>query len=345
MTVATDVAAALEVEEITTARALQALRPEWSQLWSCAGATPFQSPEWMLAWWRHFGHSPLWSLAVRHDDRLVGLAPLLVWTDSEGVRRLLLIGTGLSDRLDVLLDPAHRREAVEAIASHLQEHQDRWDVCDLQQLPPDSALLDELPGEAAAQDACPALALPGRIEDLAEVIPTGQLKKLHYYRRRAAKEGPLRVEQARQCNFDELFDAFLSLHAARWSARDLPGVLADDGICIFHREAAAGLLARGALRLYALRLQERIIACFYGFRDGRRTYYYLGGFDPRFKHLSPGVLIVGHAIEQAVREGCCGFDFLRGREAYKYAWGAADEPSYRRIWYSERLTTNHERER
>ena len=341
----TDLAAAIEVEEITTAGALETLRPEWSRLSSRAGATPFQSPEWMLAWWRHFGHSPLRTLAVRHRGRLVGLAPFFVWIDPEGLRRLLLIGTGPSDRLDVLLDPVHRRETAEAIVSHLEEHQERWDVCDLQQFPPESAFLSELPGDAAEQDACPVLALPGRIEGLSEVVPAGQLKKLHYYRRRAAKEGPLRVEQARRCNFDELFDALLSLHAARWSARDLPGVLADDGIRMFHREAAAGLLARGALRLYALRLHERIIACFYGFRDARRTYYYLGGFDPRFNHLSPGVLIVGHAIEQAVRDGCRAFDFLRGREAYKYAWGAADEPSYRRSWYSERLTTNHKRER
>ena len=341
----THLAAALEVEEVTTARALEALRPEWSQLRSRAGATPFQSPEWMLAWWRHLGHSPLWTLAVRHDGYLVGLAPFFVWTDPEGVRRLLLIGTGLSDRLDVLLDPAHRPETVEAIVAHLEEHQDHWDVCDLQQLSRDSTLLGELPGDVTGQDPCPVLALPDRIENLDEVVPAGQLKKLHYYRRRASKEGSLQVEQARESNLEEFFEALLSSHAARWSARDLPGVLADDGICTFHREAAVGLLERGALRLYALRLDEQIIASFYGFRDQRNTYYYLGGFNPRFKQLSPGLLIVGHAIEQAVREGCRTFDFLRGREAYKYDWGAVDEPSCRRIWHSERFRNNDERER
>jgi CelD/BcsL family acetyltransferase involved in cellulose biosynthesis len=40
--------------------------------------------------------------------------------------------------------------------------------------------------------------------------------------------------------------------------------------------------------------------------------------------LSPGTQIVAHAIEEAVREGAEEFHFLRGGEAYKYAWGAVD---------------------
>jgi CelD/BcsL family acetyltransferase involved in cellulose biosynthesis len=44
-------------------------------------------------------------------------------------------------------------------------------------------------------------------------------------------------------------------------------------------------------------------------------------------------VIVAHAIEQAVREGATTFDFLRGAEDYKYAWGAKDRVNQRRqIW-------------
>jgi CelD/BcsL family acetyltransferase involved in cellulose biosynthesis len=41
-------------------------------------------------------------------------------------------------------------------------------------------------------------------------------------------------------------------------------------------------------------------------------------------------LIVAHAIEQAIREGAGEMDFLRGREPYKYRWGAVDRSSYGR---------------
>jgi CelD/BcsL family acetyltransferase involved in cellulose biosynthesis len=89
------------------------------------------------------------------------------------------------------------------------------------------------------------------------------------------------------------------------------------------------LLRQGLLRLHALRLDGAITATLHALADrpgiaGRRVYFYLGGFDPRFAALSPGALLLAHAIEEAAREGAAGFDFLRGGETYKYRWGARD---------------------
>jgi len=46
--------------------------------------------------------------------------------------------------------------------------------------------------------------------------------------------------------------------------------------------------------------------------------------------MSVGSVLVAHAIEQAVRGGAKTFDFLRGAEDYKYAWGAQDRMNKRR---------------
>jgi CelD/BcsL family acetyltransferase involved in cellulose biosynthesis len=80
--------------------------------------------------------------------------------------------------------------------------------------------------------------------------------------------------------------------------------------------------------MYALRLEGRTAAVFHGFAARDRTSYYLSGFDPAFERFSPGTLVVGHAIEEAAREGAAEFDFLRGGEPYKYRWGARDRPCY-----------------
>jgi len=56
----------------------------------------------------------------------------------------------------------------------------------------------------------------------------------------------------------------------------------------------------------------------------------LSGFDPKFASISPGTLLIGHAIEQAMADGSQAFDFLRGVERYKYLWGAHDTATYRR---------------
>ena len=90
------------------------------------------------------------------------------------------------------------------------------------------------------------------------------------------------------------------------------------------------MLEAGALRMFATRAGERIVAVFYGFAFGDTFYYYLSGYDPALEKLSIGTLMVAHAVDEAVREGATTFDFLRGAEEYKYAWGAKDRMNRRR---------------
>ena len=77
----------------------------------------------------------------------------------------------------------------------------------------------------------------------------------------------------------------------------------------------------------------RTAGVYYGLLHRRRAYAYLGGFDPDFAHESPGVVLIGHAIAEAADEGAEQFDFLRGREDYKYRWGAEDSPTICRRLY------------
>jgi CelD/BcsL family acetyltransferase involved in cellulose biosynthesis len=39
--------------------------------------------------------------------------------------------------------------------------------------------------------------------------------------------------------------------------------------------------------------------------------------------------MIAVALEQAIMRGAVMFDFLRGREPYKYRWGALDSPTVR----------------
>jgi CelD/BcsL family acetyltransferase involved in cellulose biosynthesis len=115
----------------------------------------------------------------------------------------------------------------------------------------------------------------------------------------------------------------MRLHAARWRGLGQPGVLADRRLAVFHRLAAPALLATGALRLSVLRIAGTAAAACYTLLAPGRLLFYLSGFDPRFAHESPGTILLGRLIEDAVAEGR-EVHFLRGGEAYKYAWGGVD---------------------
>jgi CelD/BcsL family acetyltransferase involved in cellulose biosynthesis len=188
--------------------------------------------------------------------------------------------------------------------------------------------------EVVPDEPCPRLSLPDHSKRLEEAIPAKFLKKLRYARRRAAREGEVRVETATADTVDHGLDALLQLHRARWRNRGEDGVLHPRAER-FHRDVATAFASRGALRLHMLHMNEQLAAVFYGFHAHRRTSYYLGGFDPDLKILSPGNLVLFHAVETAVRDGAAEFDFLRGREAYKYDWGAVDRPHFRVEWRRE----------
>src|SRR5579883_949876 len=131
------------VEEITSVEELEALRPEWSELWArCASATPFQSPEWLIPWWKHIGEGDLWTLALRDQGRLVGLAPFYVYTQADsGEREVFPIGIATTDYLDALLAPGYERRGMREIFAHLDAARDQWDACYLPELRPGSPLL------------------------------------------------------------------------------------------------------------------------------------------------------------------------------------------------------------
>ena len=325
----------LEVSELTSLADLESLRPEWRDLWRrCPTATPFQSPAWLIPWWRQFGGSELAALAVRADGKLIGLAPFFIWHDPP-LRKVVPVGAGITDYLDVLFAPGTEQDGATAVFAHLEETPRRWDVIWSPDLRQDSVLFScDCPagwGDAkTASELCPVLQLPQGVDQLPEAVPDGKFRKLRYYRRRIAKLGGLTVERADSETLATLFDGLVALHTAEWEAKGQPGMLAEPAVLAFHREVVAAMLADGMLRLNGFRFEGRLVASLYAFAGHHRVYAYLGAYDPSLAQLGLGTVSVGTAIEEAADEGALEFDFLRGREQHKYSWGANDVPTFSR---------------
>src|SRR6516164_9164631 len=94
------------------------------------------------------------------------------------------------------------------------------------------------------------------IVDLSRPSPAN----LRRYRRRAEKIGGLEFESASGKNFNELFDSLIDLHSARWDRRNDPGVLCERKTRRFHTQAAGALYRHRISRIYALRIDGRIVA-------------------------------------------------------------------------------------
>jgi len=286
----------------------------WWDLWHRdPHATPFQSPAWLLPWRRHFADGGNAILSFWEKNRLVGLLPLF---EHEG--RLLPWGAGTSDWLDGIFDPALDPGALSQGVAALRR------PVDLFQLRAGSPLLGMPTPEgwreqARAAESCAILSLP--------MQPSKKMaQNLRYYRRRAARAG---IGEAGRGSAGDI-DRLAELHTRRWNGRDEAGIFADPRMLGSLREALAALEAAGLLRLYILKDGAETLAALCAFGAKGRSYYYVGGFDPEHAALGLGTILVGHAIEEAQREGHRSFDFLRGREPYKYHWGAVDRPTHAR---------------
>ncbi|HEX2686458.1 MAG TPA: GNAT family N-acetyltransferase, partial [Kofleriaceae bacterium] len=315
--------ASIEIAIATEPRELASLDGEWDALCErCPDATPFQRPGWLLAWLRWFGGGRPRVATLRRGDRLVGVVPLLL---RDGVARL--IGEGITDYLDAIvepgIDPARLADAVARAAAGAR-------ALELTALRPGSPLLRlDLGGATAAATPSPVVAL-GAVR-----AP----RRLAYEQRRIARLAPAWHDETGDPA--ALLAALFALHRARWAARGLPGVLGDPATEGFHRDATAALLRRGALRLVGLALDGTLRAVLYGLADHGRFHFYLTGFDPALAQLSPGRLLVARALERASDDGAFEFDFLRGREPYKYEWGAVDRPAS--IYRAELTEDRHAR--
>lgn len=331
----------LDIETIADPEALAVLAPDWWDLWErLPTATPFQSPAWLIPWWNSFAPGRLMTVAVRHEERLVALAPLYLETGPLGPR-LLPVGISVSDYLDILIDPGSA-DAIDGIAEHLSRCGE-WENCELSCLLPRSAAL-ALPCPAGCSDTrskadtCPILRLSPETSDAGThpAIPGRQRRKLRMARHRLSRGPASSIISTKSWPAETWLETLIGLHTMRWHERSESGVLADSRTRAFHRDALPELIDRGIARLFALIIGDELAGVYYGFSDHSRACAYIGGFNPRFSYYSPGTVLLGHAIEDALREGVAEFHFLRGGEAYKYAWGAVDQFTFRRTFSRSR---------
>ena len=290
--------------------------------WEKIERRPFQSPAWLLAWWRQFGTGrPV--VAVAGEERLAGVFACTV-LDEGGVGKLLPMGCGISDYCDLSL----AADAPEGVATRLVEAvvraADGVASCDFVDVAPGARLRGAgVPagwtGAWRETATCPVLRLDGR--GLREAIAGRTHRKLRMNRHRVERLGGCSVA----LEGAGALEVLARLHGARWAGRGEPGgVFADERVLGCLRDAAPALLARGAMRIYVLRFGGREAACCLVLVEAGRWMLYLSGFDEAHGFWSPGTVLLGAIVEAAIAEGAGEIDFLRGGESYKYDWGAVD---------------------
>jgi CelD/BcsL family acetyltransferase involved in cellulose biosynthesis len=324
----------LETEIIRDPAQLKQLKREWLALAAeIPHVTPFQLPEWGLTWLQHFGSGELRTLLFRCGSRIVGLLPAFIhpW---RGQKQMTLIGSGISDYPEPLIDPGFANEAIEALGEHL-ESDSAWQVCEWQDLTESSPLLHIQPRTAfrtiVKQDIpCTKITLSKTFEEFWNSRPRHVRRNVTRYRRHASEHYAVAFETVTGA-VPELFESFIRLHGNRWQLKGESGMIEENHSAPFLWEIAKQFERLKILRFFVLRFNREIAAIILAWDYRNNLYFYLSGFDPRFAEFRPGQILLCECLRYAYSQNCESCDFLRGAEPYKLDWGAVVIPKYRVI--------------
>lgn len=291
---------------LTDPAALDGIASAWSALWRrVPHASPFQAPQWMRAWWQHYGAPyQLFAVTAWRGSELAAILPLAIRN-----RTAVLAGSGQTPHLDMLADDAAL--AVEALHVAMESLLYRCDVIDLQQLPPRSPLTRVAAGQLLQARPNPMALLPPHVAPHLE-------KRIRYAWRQLGRHG-------RASMSEEVSEpAFAELCRLRALRRDP----VDARARAFHLEL---IRSSDIPRLSLLLLDEAPIAGYYGFCHGENACCYLEACDPAFEGHGVADVMVSHALDRAHREGATAFHFFDGAEPVLSRWRTHEHVTQRRL--------------
>ncbi|MBX3649430.1 MAG: GNAT family N-acetyltransferase [Nitrospira sp.] len=333
--------APLTIRTVTTLDEFKGLAGDWEQLLrTVPGHSLFLTWEWLYYWSTHYlkDHRLRVLLAFDEHERLVGIAPFYLRIGRDlgpiPMRELRFLGSEAvcSAYLDIITGERDKRAVCRSLYRYLfNDARNDWDILTLSAMPAESSTIDEWNelydeagkvGAVVGTSCCPVIRLPGDVDTYRTGL--GRNKRYTVQRKTTCLQRAGRMEYARATSpaeVDAAFGSLVALHQKRWSLHANGGVFADDRARQFHREVVQVLSERGRVSLDLLKLDGRPIAAIYGFVYEGCYSFYLPGFDPlAMPKASPGLLLLHHRIEAAIREGMTTVDLLQGAQPYKLEW-------------------------
>ncbi|MFA5975528.1 MAG: GNAT family N-acetyltransferase [Elusimicrobiota bacterium] len=320
----------MDIKRIDEVEFLQ-LKEEWNTLLGRSSAdNVFLRWEWMYTWWEIFKKQrTLFILTVRHEGRLVGVAPFYIEPAIFPMpRRLRFCSEELSpDYMDIIAERGQEAGVLSGIVKFIRQCGREWDVIALDNLLEGSLLLSDLSlfsDYAVVKEAthvCPYVKITGSFDEYykarPELVSFKLVKKLNKLRDQMnVVHRIIRDEDVLSKGIDDLFD----LHEKRAGDKHMHSSFLSADIKRFHQDVSRLFLKEGLLNFHFLYSGDTPVTARYGFIYKNKAYCYQNGFDPEWKKWSVGAVLTLLVIEQAFKDRLDEFDFLKGAESYKSLW-------------------------
>ncbi|NWG13112.1 MAG: GNAT family N-acetyltransferase [Acidobacteria bacterium] len=330
----------LQTRVVSDQTGLLDLKNQWHELLARSNATsPFLTWEWISSWWRIMSdkNQELFVICVMTESgELLAIVPFLRKVDRAcGIPASILEFIGAdddtcADYMDLIVSHRDLDAVADSLLQYFQrEGTEKWDVILLSGIPQTGNFRTLVHRFAAHKyevreqslDACPYIDLPEKWEDYL----SGLSKKSRY------NVGKKRRNLDQVCknrfhllvagdDLDAALERNCELQKKRLEMKGIDRSSKDTRFYELQSAVAREFHRKGWLFLGVLEANGRTVASQYAFRWRNKVFHYQTGFDPEFERYSVGLISTGFMIETAIGEKLTEYDFLRGREDYKYHW-------------------------
>ena len=328
----------MKVERIRDPESLEELKDSWNELLvSSEQNCIFLSHEWISSWWKCFSEDNSLEILIFKDEEgsLAGIAPFMI----KNKILSFIASQEVSDYCDVITHKETREEFYQNLLNYLKTNYSDVAKIELMNLKASSPTLDFLPGlapEFGYSSSCiqaevaPLLELPSSYEDYMKGLSK---KNRHELRRKLKRieslEGVKITKVTETRELQPSLGKFIALHKEGSPSKER--FWKKKGMSDFFQEVTSRLALQKWVELNLLFYEDRIMAALLNFSYADTIYFYNVSFNKDFARYSPGLFLFNHCIKQAIQEGKRKADFLRGREKYKYYFGAEDSKIFRLI--------------
>ena len=328
----------MKVERIRDYKKFKRIRDIWNQtLFSSDQNNPFLTHEWLSTWWECFSQGSSLEVLLFKEEagNVLGMAPFMV---QETILRFIA-SQEVSDYCDVVAGKGREQKLYESLWDYFGMIPPEIEKIDLMNIRSPSPMLDLSPrlvSEYGYSISCtefevaPLLELPNSYQDYLEGLSK---KKRHELRRKLRRMGSLegiRVEKITETqDLRSWVDRFIALH--KQGSHSKAQFWEEPNMVKFFHQMAHQFSLRKWIELNVCSYKDKILAVLISFDYSDRVYFYNVAFDRDFAWYSPGIYLFNHCIQEAISNEKKVADFLRGREEYKYYFGAEDSKIFRLV--------------
>lgn len=340
----------LKIQVIENIEELEKFQEQWNNLVDQSKATIYQRYEWLITCWKHY-HNPetdkLFCILVSANDKLVGIIPIYQYTikflNIPVCKHIYFLGsgtmlgnsfgiileTGPSDYLDIIVQPGFEYEILQFFLNYLEKNHKFFDKVILTNIHSESVIYNYISKiklnskiniKIKKGEICPYINLPSSFEEYMKSRSQSVRRRFSQSWKAIQSDNLFKLKISK--NEHELFSNLEEtkiIHQQKWNRLGYGGFFADTRFEKFFKDFTKSFYNEGFLWYKALETQDGQIAGRLAFKYKNRYYDYFSGINDQFPEAKrrPGLALLLMMIHDAIQDGSNIVDLLRGNEEYK----------------------------